>query len=123
MAITPPRAGGQPITFKDEGIALTSNASSIDATGLGIAATALGSAVTLVVPGGPGTIVYDETPTGSGTNFALAHAPSPAGSLILLRNGQIITAGGVDFTLTGVNFVLVTTLASGETLLAKQYTY
>lgn len=45
----------------------------------------------------------NETPSGTidGSNlvFTLAHTPSPAASLDLFKNGQLMIAGGVDYTL------------------------
>lgn len=46
-----------------------------------------------------------EIPTGAinGANaiFTLAHTPSPAGSLIFMVNGQVLSPAGVDYTLVG----------------------
>jgi hypothetical protein len=56
-----------------------------------------------------GTVVDMATPTGTinGTNdtFTLAQAPSPAGSLHLYKNGQLMIAGGADYTLTTLTIV------------------
>lgn len=45
----------------------------------------------------------NETPTGTvngiNTVFTLAHTPNPAASLDLFKNGQLLIASGVDFTL------------------------
>jgi hypothetical protein len=50
-----------------------------------------------------GTFADAETPSGTvdGSNaaFTLAHTPSPAGSLVLFKNGQEMIAGGADYTL------------------------
>ena len=60
-----------------------------------------------------GTMVDNETPTGTinGTNpdFTLATAPSPAASLMLYKNGQLMIAGGADYTLV----TLTVTYAAG----------
>ena len=60
-----------------------------------------------------GTLVDNETPTGTinGTNdeFTLATAPSPAASLMLYKNGQLMIAGGADYTLV----TLTVTYAAG----------
>jgi hypothetical protein len=69
-----------------------------------------------------------EVPGGSvnGTNatFTLAHAPSPAASLELVKNGQILQAGGFDYTLSGatLTFVSGTIPATGD-LLQAWYRY
>lgn len=53
-----------------------------------------------------------ETPggtiNGSNTAFTLAFAPSPAASLQLFLNGQLLKPGGVDYTLSGLNITMVT---------------
>lgn len=61
----------------------------------------------------------NETPSGSGTTFTLAHAPSPAASLQLYRGGSLQAAGGVDFTLSSDTITLGTTLSVGEVLRAS----
>jgi hypothetical protein len=80
--------------------------------------------------GGGGTVpnfADEETPggtiDGSNTAFTLANAPSPAASLILVRasgagGGAVLTAGGVDFTLSGANITMANPPAVGDTLLA-----
>ena len=63
-----------------------------------------------------------ETPTGTinGSNaiFTLANSPSPATSLILIKNGAVQTAGGVDYTLSGLTITYVTAPADGSTHIA-----
>lgn len=55
--------------------------------------------------------VYNETPAGAQTGvndtFTLLSNPNPAGSLLLRKNGQVLTAGGVDYTLSGDSVVYV----------------
>ena len=69
------------------------------------------------------TYVDAEVPSGTinGSNdtFTLAHAPSPAGSLELFRNGLFMTAGGVDYTLTGSTIVFgaLSIPQTGDTLI------
>lgn len=50
-----------------------------------------------------GTFADNEAPTGTvdGSNaaFVFAHTPSPAGSLSFYKNGQLMQAGGADYTL------------------------
>jgi hypothetical protein len=59
-----------------------------------------------------GTIVDNETPSGTcdGSNaaFTLAHTPSSAANLHLHKNGQLMTAGGADFTLATATITFVT---------------
>ncbi len=66
-----------------------------------------------------------ETPSGAltGTTFTLAHSPSPAGSLILSKNGQILTAGGIDYTLSGATITTVVAPGTGNPIVANYYTF
>ena len=63
-----------------------------------------------------------ETPTGavngSNTIYTLAHAPSPAASLIFTVNGQVLAPVGVDFTLTSATVTVNTAPPTGSTVLA-----
>lgn len=61
----------------------------------------------------------DETPSGSGTAWMLAHSPSPVGSLILIVDGQVLTAGATeDFTLSGAAITLATAPRAGANIRA-----
>jgi len=60
--------------------------------------------------GGPGSSNFADAevpiPAG-GSNYTLAHAPSPLGSLELFNNGQLMTQGaGSDYTLSGLTITL-----------------
>ena len=82
----------------------------------------------LVIKGGAGgTFVYNETPTGAvdsaNVTYTLAHAPSPAGSLILTVNGQVMTSGGVDYTLSGSTITMVTAPPTTSVIRAISYVY
>jgi hypothetical protein len=57
-----------------------------------------------------------------GTSLILAHAPSPAASLMLFYNGQKIEPGGVDYTLSGTGITLAATAPSG-TVFTASYRY
>lgn len=67
----------------------------------------------------------NETPSGSidGTNaaFTLAHTPSPVGSLQLYKNGQLMIAGGADYTLVTATatFVAGAKPKTGDVLIAS----
>lgn len=63
----------------------------------------------------------NETPGGSGTSWTLANAPSPASSLQFFANGQLLTGGGVDYTLSGVNVTTVSNL--GSSVVRASYRY
>ena len=54
---------------------------------------------------------------GANTTFTLAHAPSPAGSLRLYRNG-LLQARAVDYTLAGLTITALSIPQAGDTLLA-----
>ena len=75
---------------------------------------------------GGGIITWkDETPSGtingSNTTFTLSNVPD-ANSLSLYRNGQFLTGGGEDYTLSGNTLTLVTAPRSGNILTAKYTT-
>ncbi len=63
-----------------------------------------------------------ETPTGaingSNVTFTLANAPSPAASLILTLNGQVLAPVGVDYTLSSATITLNTAPPTGSILRA-----
>lgn len=59
----------------------------------------------------------NETPSGSGTSFTLAHIPNPSASLQLFRNGLLLEQGiGTDYTLSAAAITLTDALQSGEDL-------
>lgn len=62
--------------------------------------------------------IWGEVPTGSGTAFTIANTPT-AGTLRLYRGGiRLIEGVGEDYTLSGVNITLATSLETGEKILA-----
>lgn len=71
-----------------------------------------------------GTFADNETPSGTvnGSNdtFTLAQTPSPAGSLVLFKNGQRMKAAGADYTLTTNSIVFATAAipVTGDVLIA-----
>ena len=72
--------------------------------------------------GGATSYGDNETPSGTinGTNkeFTLANAPSPAGNLVLVLNGAVQTAGGVDYTLSSLTITFVNAPPDGSGLKA-----
>jgi hypothetical protein len=69
-----------------------------------------------------GTQVNNETPSGTingaTTTFTLVSTPSPASSLHLYHQGQLIYAGGVDYTLTTNSISMVVAPKTGDILSA-----
>ena len=65
----------------------------------------------------------NETPTGacnsSNQTFTLAHTPSPAASLNFFENGQLLIAGGADYTLATATITSVFTCVSGDVVRAS----
>lgn len=66
---------------------------------------------------------FNETPSGSindvNVTFTLASAPAPAASLELYLNGQLMTAGGVDYTLSSLTITMVTAPPTGSVMRAN----
>lgn len=114
------------LKIKSNGITLSDDATELDFTGAGQTGLVVGSVVTENIPGGGSgaTYAYNEILSGTGTIFTLAHAPSPSGSLILIKNGQVFTPGiGQDYTISGANITLVISVTNNDLLVAQQYTY
>ena len=78
--------------------------------------------------GQTGAITWNETPTGtvngSNNTFTIVATPNPTASLALFKNGLLMEAGGVDYTLTGASIVFVTAQIplTGDILLATYQT-
>ena len=70
---------------------------------------------------GSASFIDNETPTGlvnsSNTTFTLISAPI-TGSLMLFRDGQLLTGGGADYTLTTNSIEFVSAPTTGSVLLA-----
>ena len=67
-----------------------------------------------------GTPVYDEAVSGSGTSWALAHTPV-SGTLRLYGDGQRLTGGGVDYTLSGATITTINSYSA--TQIRADYNY
>ena len=95
--------GGGDTVVAGTGIVLTRNAS---------------GTTTIASTSAPGTPVYEEIPTGSGTAFTLAHTPI-AGTLRLYRGGARQQVGaGKDYMVSGASITLSITLDPNEVLIA-----
>lgn len=70
----------------------------------------------LAITGVAASFADNETPSGAnpGSVFTLANSPSPAASLILIRNG-VAQVQGVDYTISGNTITYTTPMASGDT--------
>lgn len=116
----------QAIKILDEGV-LLGVASEIDFSGAGISSSLSGNRVTVTVSAGAGlNFAFNETPTGtingSNTSFTLAHTPSPATSLILTINGQVMTPTE-DYTISGNTITMIVAPETGDIFRAKEYQY
>ena len=88
--------------------------------GTGISVVTGATTITIATTGTIPSFADSETPSGGlpGTAFTLAHTPSPALSLLLFWNGQLLTSGGTDYTLSGANITTVPTIGAGDILRA-----
>lgn len=80
----------------------------------------------LTTSSGGTNFVDAETPSGAvngaNTIFVLAHTPSPALSLQFVVNGQVLTAVGVDYTLSTAT-VTVNTAPPTDSIVRAWYRY
>lgn len=105
-------AGGRVIRIQNEGTTVSDHVTVLNFIGAGVDATYNGSGVVAItIAGSSGNFAHNETPTGTqnGVNdtFTLANTPSPAASLQLYMNGQLLAAAGEDYTLTTATIVYI----------------
>lgn len=114
---------GKPLAIYDEGVLLTSSASSIDFTGAGISGSIIGTAITENIPGGSGTSVVGETPTGNldGANLTYTLAHTPIAGTFQLFYGKVLSNPG-DYSLSGTTITMTYPLVPGDTFQAN-YSY
>lgn len=70
--------------------------------------------------GGGVNFADNEIVTGSGTSFTLAHTPI-AGSQSIYGEGQLLEAGGVDYTISGTNLTMINPWNAGQILANYRY--
>lgn len=104
MPFTNPHSTGGSIAVSDEGVQLSSSASSFNFVGAGVTASIIGSAVTITVPGG-GSATFtselaNETPDGSRTSFTFPHSVG-----IVILNGVCQFIGSPPGNLASVTTV------------------
>jgi hypothetical protein len=110
----PAGGGGSSIIVYDEGALLTSGVTSFDFTGAGVTATAVGTAVTVNVPGGGGSggsyARTSFTATAGQTTFTATYT---VGYVQVYVNGVLLN--GSDYTATsGTSVVLAAAAAAGD---------
>lgn len=130
-AVTVPQGGTGVATLTAHGVVLGEGTSNVAVSTAGTATQCFisnGPSSDPTFQSCPGTALnfaFDETPTGAltGTSFTLAHTPSPSGSLILMKNGLIVSPGGVDYTISGATITMGTAPGTGNPLIAKTYQF
>lgn len=119
MGFTPP-GGGTPLAIKEEGVTVTAGATSLDFTGTGVTATAIGTAATANVPSGGGG-----TPGGSNTQVQYNNAGAFGGITGATTDGATLTlvapvlgtpASGVMTNVTGTASGLTAGAVTNATL-------
>jgi hypothetical protein len=100
----PTEKGGKSVAIKDNGITLTTGATSIDFIGAGVSVSAIGSDVTVNIPGGAGfSIANNEVPSGviDGVNTVFTWANMPLYGVVVALNGSTVSPAGGDYTTVG----------------------
>lgn len=87
-----PSASGQPVTVYDEGITLTSAVTSLNFTGAGVTATAIGNDVTVTIPSGGGSGTVTSVAMNVPTGLTVTGSPvTTSGTLaVTLTSGYVI---------------------------------
>lgn len=117
-----PQEYGLPLTILDEGIPLTTNASSLNFVGAGVTATELNNNVTANIPGGTGVSYANSIPFTSGTvdgvNTSFTWPNTPLNGMNLFLNGSLQTPS-VDYTLSGATATFLIPPAPGSGIVAS----
>lgn len=119
MSFSTAQETGRPVAIRDEGVTLTANVGSIDFTGAGVSGSIIGSDVTENIPGGSGTVVTGETPTGAinGVNLIHTIAHTPTSGTFWLSYGTVLTSPE-DYSLSGTTITMTYALVPGNKLQA-----
>jgi hypothetical protein len=110
---TGPAGTGTNISVSDEGSVLTSGVTSFDFTGSGVTASAVGTAVTVTIPGGSGGGTYTRTTftaTAGQTSFTASYT---VGYVQVYLNGILLNSADYTAT-TGTTVVLAAAAAAGD---------
>jgi hypothetical protein len=110
---TGPAGTGTNISVSDEGSVLTSGVTSFDFTGSGVTASAVGTAVTVNIPGGSGGGTYTRTTftaTAGQTSFTASYT---VGYVQVYVNGILLNSADYTAT-TGTTVVLASAAAAGD---------
>lgn len=103
----------------DGGVLLVADANSINFAGSVVGTVDANGNVTETITGGSGTsAVFGEVVSGSVTTFTLAH--TPAGTISLAANGQVLTLG-TDYTISGAVITTSSSWSAGTVIANYQY--
>jgi|GEM_PF-4565208 len=91
MPYFPPGGGGSAITVKEEGVALTTAASSLDFAGAGVVASGTGVDKLITIAGGSGSVATDAIWDNKG-DLAGGTGANTAVKLVVGTNGHVLTA-------------------------------
>lgn len=116
------REYGQPVEIKDEGVTLVGNVGSLDFTGAGVSASAIGSDVTVNITGTAAVTDHQEfTAAGGETVFNLSFSYTiGSNKLQVFLNGNLLRETD-DYTESSTTQItLVAALIAGDLLTVRQ---
>ncbi len=111
------------LIIQDEGAQVEQYVKFLNFVGAGVQVAKSGDGrVTVTISGSASNESNNETPSGaingSNVTFTLAQTPNPAANLKLFLNGQLLTSGGIDYTLATATITMVSAPQSGNILRA-----
>lgn len=116
MSFTPPPGAGS-IEIKDEGVTIAASATSLDFTGTGVTATAIGSDVTADIPGGGGSGTVQTVSVASANGLAGTSDGDPTDPILTLSTSVTGILSG-----NGTAISAASTTGSGAVVLATSPT-